>query len=89
MIYLCTFEKKHIPLTYKGWKRPDLDVRYPQMCQTLFQWPDSFGENLCQNIQAMDNTTMHQILMSNLYNYARENLALVNIYIKVKMIAKF
>ena len=31
---------------------------------------------------------MHQILMKNLYNYARENLALVNIYIKQPVVTK-
>ena len=32
--------------------------------------------------------TMHQVLTENLYNYARENLALVNIYIKQPVVTK-
>lgn len=35
-----------------------------------------------------DNTTAHQILVKTLYNYARENLALVNIYIKEPVVTK-
>ena len=49
--------------TCEGWKRPDLDVRYPLMCQILLQWPKhTSAKNLCHSIQSMENITMHQVL---------------------------
>ena len=31
--------------TCQGWKRQDLDARYPQMCSLLSQWPqESLGK---------------------------------------------
>ena len=75
--------------TCEGWKLPDLDSRYPQMCQILLEWPKEMsGKDLCHKIQSMENSTMHQILTKNFYNYARENLALVNIYIKQPVVTK-
>ena len=75
--------------TCEGWKRPDLDVRYPLMCQILLQWPKhTSAKTLCHTIQSMENITMHQVLTENLYSYARENLALLNIYIKQPVVTK-
>ena len=48
------------------------------------------GKSLCRQFQPNRNSTSsdHQILLRNLYNYARENLALVNIYIKEPVVTR-
>ena len=59
------------------------------MCELLSQWPSSYQEkSLCRNIQALDNITQYNSLTESLYKYARENLALVNIYIKEPVVTK-
>ena len=79
--------------TCNGWKRQDLDARYPKMCNLLSLWPQwaQNGRLSCHSIQAFlgrQNATAYHTLTTALYNYARENLALVNIYIKQPVVTK-
>ena len=47
------------------------------------------GQSLCRQFQPNRNSSSdHKILLKNLYNYARENLALVNIYIKEPVVTR-
>ena len=49
----------------------------------------SAGQSLCRQFQPNRNSSAdHKILLKNLYNYARENLALVNIYIKEPVVTR-
>ena len=89
--------------TCHGWKRELLDDHYPQMCTIVLQYTSehqhhqnnsSSSENvnklsICQQVRRhMVNSTVSKLLRDTLYNYARENLALVNIYIKQPVVTK-
>ena len=73
--------------TCQGWKRPLLDDHYPHLCAVILELPQN-ESLICQQVRHMSNKTMSRILRDTLYDYARENLALVNIYIKQPVVTK-
>ncbi len=76
--------------TCQGWKRPELDDRYPRMCERLSAINstgdvyDRSGIKLCKAIRSARDDT----LIDSLHAYARQNLALVNIYIKQPVVTR-
>ena len=42
----------------------------------------------CALVKGQENITAHRVVTQNLYNYARDNLAIVNIYIKQPVVTK-
>ena len=58
-----------------------LDEHFPEMCSVIEQLNQN-KSIVCQEVRNMANSTLSKLLRDSLYNYARENLALVNIYIK-------
>ena len=72
--------------TCLGWKRPLLDDHYPQLCALILQQNEN--GTVCTQVRHIGNTTVSKVLRDTLYNYARDNLALVNIYIKQPVVTK-
>ena len=68
----------------KGWKRQDLDAIYPKMCEELTTTYSQFRtKDLCKQIHRHSKE-----LVDTLERYARDNLALVNMYIKPPVVTK-
>ena len=80
--------------TCRGWKREALTEKYPDLCNTIREVNESV--NICPNIQ--NSTLLNPILFrldgkilklrDELFVYARDNLAVVNIYIKDATVTK-
>ena len=68
----------------QGWKRHDLDAIYPKMCEELTTTYGQFPtKTLCKQIHKNSKE-----LVDTLERYARDNLALVNMYIKPPVVTK-
>ena len=68
----------------QGWKRQDLDSIYPRMCDELTTtYADVSIDKLCKQIHKNSKE-----LANTLERYARDNLALVNMYIKPPVVTK-
>ena len=76
--------------TCLGWKRQYLDSRYPEMCESITKSNPTQNSNkvFCKEISRYLNETEYGHLTEKLYKYARENLAIVNIYIKEPVVTK-
>ncbi len=84
-------------MTCKGWKRQALTEKYPDLCLTIAEVkesipicphpPSSNSSSLLDPILFRLNGSLLK-LRDELYLYARDNLAVVNIYIKDATVTK-
>ena len=89
----CLLYEK-LQITCQGWKREALTEKYPDLCHTIREVNESV--NICPKVQ--NSTLLNPILFrldgsilklrDELFKYARDNLAVVNIYIKDATVTK-
>ena len=80
--------------TCQSWKREALTEKYPDLCSTIREVNESV--NICPNIRnsSLLNPILFRLngtilkLRDELFVYARDNLAVVNIYIKDATVTK-
>ena len=88
---LITFSITY-PSTCGGHKRKPCSVDYPELCPTLELVPNitdyCTSENRF-NSGMMTNKTMLKNIEYQVYKYARENLAIINIFIKESYTKRF
>lgn len=80
----CILGKKLLSNTCSFPKRVPLTADFPNLCTTLELFPDFL--NHCKNNrwrrERLDNKTLALAIESEIYNYAKSNLAIINIFIK-------
>ena len=95
----CLLHEK-LQKTCSGWKRGPLTEKYPELCASLEAVKEELS--ICQNVsQETNSDDNHQLdpvflqlngpllkLRDEMYLYARDNLAVVNIYIKDAVVTK-
>ncbi|XP_040569382.1 acid-sensing ion channel 4 [Lepeophtheirus salmonis] len=88
----CLLVKKLLR-TCQGHKRLPLSSEYPNLCSALENIPNVYSH--CSNplnrwrSEKLENKTLARILQTEIYNYARENLAIINIFIKESYTKRF
>merc|ERR1719219_1768490 len=80
----CILGKKLLSNTCNFPKRVPLTADFPNLCATLELFPDFLDH--CKNNrwrrERLDNKTLALAIESEIYNYAKSNLAIINIFIK-------
>ena len=78
--------------TCKGHKRLPLSSDYPDLCPTLEMLPNAAeycNRNNRWRTERLNNKTIAKAIESEIHNYARENLAIINIFIKESYTKRF
>jgi len=80
----CILGKKLLTRTCKFPKRVPLTADFPHLCSTLELFPEFLTH--CKNNrwrrERLENKTLALAIEGEIYNYAKSNLAIINIFIK-------
>ena len=80
----CILGRKLFNRTCKSPKRLQIGTDFPQLCSILEELPDFL--NHCENnhwwTEQIPNQTLALLIESEIVNYAKSNLAIINIFIK-------
>ena len=80
----CILGRKLFNNTYKSPKQLRLGADFPDLCTTLEELPDFLHQ--CKNNrwrrERIPNKTLALAIESEIYNYAKSNMAIINIFIK-------